>query len=266
MKPIKAALAGLAILNIFASGTRAAITTIYQHNFSGPGGENLNGRQFDSATGTHGSTLGATWLANERFKADGSTVSAIGSSSAYVPFSPLDGYIYTISMDMAVTGYTGNSRTVMSLLSTAGSPNVISDFTTANNYATIGRRASSYTDAGESLNYLTWGGAGTANASHSHESFSGSWNLSIVLNTSVPGAWTYQLLGTSISGLNESSAIFTLPSAVSLGHIMINNHHEMAAALDNFTVTVEAVPEPRIPLLSSLFLGAVLLSRQRRFR
>ena len=35
-----------------------------------------------------------------------------------------------------------------------------------------------------------------------------------------------------------------------LGHIMINNHHEMAAAPDNSTVTVppEAVPETRNPI------------------
>jgi hypothetical protein len=264
--PVKARLLSLSFALLALPSASAAV--IYQHSFGGSSGSTLHNVALDTASGLHGGSAGATWLASDtRFRADGSTTNAAISSAAYVPFSPVNGYIYTISLDVGATAITSNTaRFTMSLLdfSGTGSPGIGADFqATANHttYGTIGLRTSNFTDSTNSYNFLTWTGAGTGGASHLNHTTPGTWNLSIILNTTVDNDWTLQLIGTSDSG-QILSRTGTIPSSASIDHIMLTNYQRIEVGMENFSVT--AVPEPGVTLLSSLGACFVAFRRSRR--
>ena len=86
---ILTALAGLAL----ASMSATAETTIYTETFTGTGA--LNG-----ATTTTG---GGTWTASPALTHDG-VLPGNGKQLAYLDFTPDAGNVYTLSMDLAITG------------------------------------------------------------------------------------------------------------------------------------------------------------------
>ncbi|WAC21825.1 hypothetical protein OVA24_10555 [Luteolibacter sp. SL250] len=244
----------------------ASAAVIYQHSFGGSSANTLNGVSLDTASGLHGGSAGTTWLASDtRFLADGSTTNAATSAAAYVPFSPVNGFIYTISLDVTATAMTSNTaRFTMSLLDFGGtgSPSLGADFqATANHttYGTIGLRTSDFNDSGNKYNFLTWTGAGTGGASHLNHTTPGTWNLSIILDTTVTNAWTLALIGTSDSG-QILSRTGTIPSTASIDHIMLTNYQRIEVGMESFSVT--AIPEPGLTLLSSI--GGLLLFRRAR--
>jgi hypothetical protein len=255
----------LATSSLFISFASAAV--IYQHDFSGSAGSTLNNVAIDTANSTFGGSSGATWLASEnRFRADGSTTSVNATASAFIPFSPVNGYIYTISLDVEATAISSNgSRFTMSLLdyTGAGSPNVAADFQSFANhtsYGTIGLRTSDFNDSGSKYNFLSWTGPALNGASHLNHTTPGTWNLSIILNTTAANNWTVTLVGTSDTGEIQSRS-GAVPSSATIDHIMLTNYQQIAVSMESFSVI--AVPEPSLTLLSSIS-GLLAVRRNRR--
>jgi hypothetical protein len=72
---------------------QAAVETIYSDNFDGSAGADLNGLPPDTRPGTE------VWVAGSDFDADGTVTwdSVVYGDSAYLPFVPASGYVYTLS-------------------------------------------------------------------------------------------------------------------------------------------------------------------------
>ncbi|MBN2181475.1 MAG: hypothetical protein JW715_06145 [Sedimentisphaerales bacterium] len=99
-------LPGILILIFFTVAPASAAEIIYYDNFDGPAGTELNGTTPDISGGE-------TWAAGSNFSADG-TITFDNSSmgdSAYLPFVPLDGYIYELSakIDTRPSPYRGSA-------------------------------------------------------------------------------------------------------------------------------------------------------------
>lgn len=249
-----------------------AATVIYEHSFSGSSSNSLNDVALDTANAVLGGSNGATWLASEpRFFADGHTTASVATtpntSSAYVAFSPVDGYQYTIAMDVGVTSASTVSDWIaLSLID--GTPDTTRAFFQHTSfdppgsfdaYASVGRRHSGYSG----VTFLDWQGPGNSGPSnHLSEDEAGVWTLSILLDTTNAGAWTYQVRMQGDNGAEQLSSTYNLGPAASgnIDYFMITNHNRVAGTLDNFSIT--AVPEPT----SALLLGLGLFPFARRQR
>lgn len=241
-----------------------ASTIIYQHDFSGSASSSLIGVALDSTNSYAGGTSGATWSGNDvRFRADGTTTGTDNTSAAYVPFSPVAGYVYTISITVDATSI-GNidSRFSMSLLaySGAGSPSGGVGFTNGGQYltyATIGRRPVDYANAPNNYDFLTWTGSGANGGSHRDYAYTGPWTLSIVLDTTGATQWSFQLIGSNATSTFPLSPTGSIPLGTDINYIMFNNHREITVAMSDFSVV--AVPEASamaaFSMLSLLSLG-----------
>jgi hypothetical protein len=103
------AIAGMTALALGSTVARA--TVVYQDNFSGSSSNSLVGL---SPTTDTGSATWATTLdvgATDTFQADGSVTSITTNYGDYLPFTPENGNIYTLSatLDPASTGWVGMS-------------------------------------------------------------------------------------------------------------------------------------------------------------
>lgn len=257
---------------------------IYEHSFSGTGGTNLGGIALDTRSGIAGGSASATWTSNTSIKADGSILSPSGqtSMSAYVPFSPVSGYLYTISVDTTATATTVNPTTSLAYTGLAlyngaqningavGGQPVIAPITrspdnTPNSLDNPSgpfqilrrwhRNSPGTADTGLTQNHL---GALGSNA--------GTWRLSIQLDTTNASNWMYRWLVEDV-GTSTPLSEGTWTSVGSLGSnpinsIQIHSHGPMASStFDNFLVT--AVPEPGSALLCVLAIGVAGLRRKR---
>ena len=252
-------LAATAMVMAFSFNAMAA-TLIYQDDFSGSGSTNLNGLAPDTATGLLGGSAGATWLANPIFKADGtSSLATASAGSAYLPFSPVSGYVYTISIDIGVTGYDTDHWAAISLVN--GTPSTGQAFhglSNANSYATIGRRDSGYSGN----NLLRWQGPKNGGTnSHVVNRTAGVWTLSIILDTQNATDWKFQWLMQGGAGVEVLSPTYDLGTE-SINYLMISHSNISSFTYDNFSVT--AVPEVASSVLAAA--GACLFSFRRTRR
>lgn len=258
-----------AILSLLSPATAKASVIIYQHHFTGNSTSPLHGTTLETTNAFAGGTEGASWhAAEDRFQADGVSLSENPTTSAFVPFSPVTGYIYNISLTVDAT-YIGNtdSRFSMSLLAFSGSgnPNPNVGFThgdTYATYATIGSRPLSYSNPPNSYNFLTWTGQGSLNGSHRNYSYEGPWTLGIVLDTTVAGAWTFQLVGSNEDGVFPLSPTGSIPAGTNLNYIMFNNHREISVTMSEFSVI--AIPETSTVMTVSLLAFISAGVRRRR--
>lgn len=261
-KPRKTLLALLALATLGFSSSASTAAVIYQHNFGGSPENTLNGVALDTSSSAFGGTAGATWLTNpSRYFADGTLTSTTNSASAYVPFSPVNGYQYTISLGIDITSEQSTNWIALSLLN--GTPNEDGggNFTTVTTtYATIGRRHSTVS-GNNGTDLLRWEGPGTGGGHHIDEPITGTWNVSILLDTTNPDNWTFRWLMQGDNNVEHLSDPYNL-GTTSLSHIMISNNANVSGTLSDFSVT--AVPEPGLTLLSSL--GACLLTLRRTRR
>jgi hypothetical protein len=262
---------------------------IYQHSFSGTNGTNLGGLALDSASGIAGGSAGSTWNSSSRIKADGSIMSPSDqtSLSAYVPFSPVNGYLYTISVDTTATAVALNPTTTLAYTGIAlfnGTPNtdaavggqpVIAPITRSPDDT---RNASG--GAGPFQILRRWhrdnpssNGGPTIIANHIgtfEPAFdnNGTWRLTIQLDTTNAGNWTYRWLVEDV-GTNTMLSEGTWASVGSLGsnpisNIQLHSHGPLASSsFDNFLVTAE-VPEPGATLLGVLSISLTALRRRKR--
>lgn len=257
--PVKAQLLSLSF-TLFALPTASA-AVIYQHNFSGSPGNTLNGVALDTANGTLGGTAGATWLANaDRYFADGTITSTASSASTYVPFVPVSGYEYTITLNVDITSASSTNWVALSLFN--GTPNTGGAFNTVSTtYASIGRRHSTASDS-SGTDLLRWQGPSNGGTNlHINEPQTGIWNISILLNTTNPANWTFQWLMQGDNNTEHLTGSYNL-GTTTISHIMISNTVNVSADLSGFSVT--AIPEPGLTLLSSLGTGLLAFRRARR--
>jgi len=101
MKPLM--IAALASALFAGNASAASLITIYNHSFGGSSGSGLNDIVPDTASGSFGST-DAKWAADDNFyKADGQLLTGgNGGRSAYLPFVPEAGYVFTLEVSMSV--------------------------------------------------------------------------------------------------------------------------------------------------------------------
>lgn len=260
-------------LFIGAAGFSNAASLIYNHGFSGTG--SLDGGNLDVASGTLGGTAGASWQAAAVFGANGDVgvVGGINRASAYVPFNPVDGYLYTISITSTITsGADNNSWFAIGLLN--GTPNTTGTFNYSGTgdgqidgktFANFGHRNAS---GGGTTNLLRWGGLGTSQSlgsdQHVRVNDAGPWTLSILLDTSVVDAWKFTLQMTA-GGNTYTSSSYDLGNANSeVSHIMLQTHRNAASTIDNFSVTADAIPEPSSALICAMAAAGVLALRRRQ--
>ncbi|MBX3742185.1 MAG: hypothetical protein KF712_14425 [Akkermansiaceae bacterium] len=261
---------------------------IYQHSFSGTSGTSLNGIALESRSGIAGGNAGATWNSSGNIKADGSIVSPSGqtSMSAYVPFSPVNGYLYTISVDTTATPTAVNPTTSLAYTGIAlynGTPNTAGAVGGQPVIAPITRSPDNTPNSldnpsGPFQILRRWhrtnpstnvGPAITANHIGTFEPTfdnNGTWRLTIQLDTTNAGSWMYRWLVEDVG----TSALLSEGNWTSVGSlgsnpinsIQLHSHGPMASStFDNFLVT--AVPEPGAALLGAFALAVAGLRRRR---
>ncbi len=238
-------------LLIVSTGSQAAITTIYEDTFSGDS-STLNG-----ATTTIGS---GTWNANTFVNRDGSMVEA-NQGGAVVGVTLAINNIYTLSMDVALTGTAATTKYLMlgfvdqATVTGAGASNATGRFNnnTMNGYPLITLvTGASVIQGSELYNVVA--------ASTPFTDFANVHNYKIVINTSGNGSTftaSYYVDGVAF-GTNLLMDQAPLGSIGGVGFAARSG----AGTVDNFKLTVEPVPEPGTALLSSI--GVLALLRRRR--
>ena len=86
------------------TGLASAELIIYSDDFSGTGSSGLNGT-LPAGTGAAGGTFGATWTASPDWS-DAGVKSGASFAGAYLPFTPTDGFVYTLELGMDITNTT----------------------------------------------------------------------------------------------------------------------------------------------------------------
>jgi hypothetical protein len=241
----------------------ASAAVIYQHTFDGKSADTLNGVALDTANGAMGGSAGAGWTAHSlRYFSDGAITSTANGASAYVPFVPVSGNHYTITLSVDITSAPSTNWVALSLFN--GTPNTGLSFhnvdtgSAGTTYATIGRRNSTASDT-SGTDLLRWQGPRNNGInSHIDEPKLGVWDISILLDTTNPANWTFQWLMEGGDDTRHLSESYSLPTTT-FSHIMISNNAGVSAKLHEFSVDV--VPEPSIALISTL--GTCLLGLRR---
>ncbi|MGE4489877.1 MAG: hypothetical protein AB7E95_10085, partial [Kiritimatiellales bacterium] len=216
------------VLLLLFSTIAAAETVLYQETFSGSSGEFLAGKNPDVASGAE------TWMSltnNGPWMADGSTE---GSASivrgALLPFSPEDGDVYTLTMDMDPSagsrwfelGFTSSSRTDLNFTS-----------------PTAGAAAWLYLKA-ERTNSAVVGGGTFTSLNDGQQNFSGSAELAgpvsakIVLDTTAD-AWSVEWFLNNTSIRN-----YTFATNPVINYVGFTRHYsDTSGQVDNFLLTAE---------------------------
>jgi hypothetical protein len=240
--------------------TASASTVIYADDFNFSGA--MHGRTPTTTTG------GATWNTlvttttpnTDPWSGNGTSVnSSTDIRSAMLPFTPVDGYIYELSVKMS-----GASTATSSKWISVGFG--LPDATTSGNFTSVAPNGGNGTmilrENGAYGSFTTRGGTNniTGTPAAAVPSFTAGtfYDYKVVLDTS--GAnWvtTYHLGGNQV-------ASFTWSTDPSIGYVMLtSNTTSGSARFDDFLLTAQAVPEPASVALCGL-AGMLALSRRRR--
>lgn len=221
-------------------GPRAvADTTIYADAFPGSSSNPLNGTTPATESGTFGGSAGTPWSAASNFNAAGGVQPSGTFVSAYLPFAPQAGNIYTLSADLNTTSGGSNWIGLNFFDLNDGSQDVWMLLSAQRGVAT----GAFYPGDGGVFGY---------------DQPNGTVTLSMVLDTT--GAnWTETFFanGISVGGPMTPSV---QPGIDAVGLYQYNNG---AGTAGNFTLT-RAVPEPGSAALLTLGAGALFIRRQRR--
>jgi hypothetical protein len=261
------------ISTLLAASAASAESVIYQHNFAGDAASSLNGQSPDTASGTHGGVSDVTWNSHARLKADGSIGTSAGTgASAFLPFKPLSGYIYTISVDTQAKAVANNPTTTLSYVGVGlynGTPNPEGAVGGGPVISPIGRSpdntANALSSEGPFQILRRWhrsnptGGSATLQANHlgTLGTDAGTWRLSIKLDTTNPADWKYRWLTEDVT----TSTLLSETAWTSLGALganpitsvqLFNEGPLSSGSFDNFLVTVE---DPSTLIYSHDFTG-----------
>ncbi len=230
---------------LLAASPAVAEIIIYADDFSGDSSTNLSGQAPDTRPGSETWTASAT---NPPWKADGSIGTFAGGRNAFLPFVPVDDKVYTLSLDLNLTGGGSGDWFAMGF----AQYNVADATFTAssvNGWAYMLHKS----PAGTSNHVQTFTGpAGTG--------YEGSYDvtgtaLKVVLDTQ-PDTWTAEwfLDGSSLRGPTDISP--------TINYVGFGRCGTATGSVDNFELTV--IPEPSTLVLLGISALALLLVLRRR--
>ena len=241
--------AALAV-TLAVAGTAQA-TTIYSDTLLGSGSA-LHATTVDSSLTFAGGTAGATWTAAASYNqtATGTVGSSTSTQGAYLPFTPQDGHVYTLTATLEYLVASSNWA-ALGFQTQADLTNDQFHGAAGNAYAWTLVRGSGGGDP------QFFGGGDTANGAGAYASgSSGLQTVTITLNTTGASWTTYA----TINGFNSATVTYgTKPTDIAYvgfgGVGTISN-------TTNFSLTTNVVPEPTTALLGGL--GLLSLLRRRR--
>lgn len=245
-----------AVAWIMTGSSMAAV--IYQDTFNRD--STLNGNQINvstgfTGTGSYGGSATAQWVAGGSFATSSTTglVSAAGSTSAYLPFIPQAGNIYTLSASMQSLG--ANWVALGFATVNFASP------TTASWHASNSPVSWVLMRTGSGTGKVTFfGGPGASDSTSPSVSINSGLNtLTFVLDTQTNvNNWTSTLYLNGVStGVSRTySAASWTANAIGFGD---NGSDSLRA--DSFSLTTN-IPEPSAALLGAF--GMLALLRRRR--
>lgn len=232
-----------------------AQSVIYSDSFSGSA-TLLNG-----ATTTAG---GGAWSANSFVNQDGSLIGGTITGGAFLPVTLATDSIYTLSMDIALTGAASANKYIMmgfadqGTVPTPGASNALGrhNNTTMNGYPVLALvTGSSLLQGTELYNSVV--------ASTAFTDFANVHNYKMVLNTAGSGSTftvSYYVDGVAFG----TELLMDFASLSSIGGVGFSARTG-TGTVDNFLLTVQPVPEPSTLALIGLGIGGlVYLQRMRR--
>ena len=230
---------GLTVFILLGGVSNSGAAIIYFDDFSGAAGTDLHATIPDTRPGSE------AWRANTFIDADGLTDAPAGGegSSAWLPFVPTAGNVYSLSADFNVTA--GNND----WLALGFSPN------TGGTGFVLSENVSPWMLKRQDPEVQSFLGNNT-NGAASHATGAGTINLKILLDTT-PTLWTVDW---KLNDVSVRTATFTTnPTIESVGFGAWSN---ALGTVDNFQL--ETIPEPSSAGLAVLAASGLLLRRNRR--
>ena len=235
---------GLAVACLLSPVGPASAATIYFDPLDGSSSSNLNGTKPEDRGGTG---TGNNWNAASLFDADGSVAS--GSGSAWLPFTPQSGFIYTLSADVETTE--GGEDDDWISLGYASSELTDEPFYDTGGYGTILLR--------ESGSGTSFRGEETAGGDSLGVTTTGPATLEIRLDTR-PTSWSFSFFvnGSSVGNAGGVAS----GDAEDISYVGFSEFSQAEGNVADLTLT-RAIPEPAS--LALVGFGALaLLPRRRR--
>jgi len=235
---------------MLASSASASLVVVYQENF-GTTTNNLNGRTPTTVSGDFGTT-DAVWIASTFFKEDGSVAS--GSTdpkdrSAFLPFVPETGWVYTLELDLAVSG-NWLSLGFSNAADVAFGPNDNNDEAPGTAWMLVRGNGDG----------AAFGGPGTGDGIHSGSlgvTTTETQRYTIVLDMmNGPGSTNVEFFVNGLSWASAEDKDFS-----GINYVQLGRRTNTTGQYGNLTLS--AIPEPSVPLLLGA-LGALMLLRRRR--
>ena len=242
----------------FAAGSVQADVVLYEDTFT-EGTGSIVGRVPEirlNAVGASGTatwqgegSLGETWSVN----VDGKAERFSGyNNDAYLPFAPQSGRVYTMSVDLLPTaagqwmamGYTQVGDPYQNVATEA--PAWIMAQTAGATVGFEGPGEASY-ELGPTVTYPK--------------------RFSLVLDTTNPSDYAFTWLVSDTDGSNsvEIRSATSYGSAPSIAYVEMGGSHGLIGTMDNFRLTVDAIPEPSmLVLLGSGLVGLLCYAWRKR--
>jgi hypothetical protein len=243
------------LLTLAPVALNAQVTTIYSDTFSGSA-TLLNG-----ATTTSG---GGTWSANSFVNQDGSLIGGSITGGAFLPVTLAVNNIYTLSMDIALTGTAASTKYIMmgfadqGTVTGPGTSNAAGrhNNATMNGYPVLALvTGSSLLQGTELYNSVV--------ASTAFTDFANVHNYKLVLDTTGDGS-TFTASYYVDNVAFGTSLLMDYANLSSIGGVGFSGR-TTTGTVDNFLLTVQPVPEPSVMALIGLGLGGlVCVQRLRR--
>lgn len=239
-----------ALLGLLATGTAAAQTTLYSHNFTG-GAVTLNGVLVEG-----GALSGSTaWATNNFANADGSLVGA-NEGSAILPITLSANATYTLTMDVNILGgvdrWVGLGFTDAATLASAGASNANDRFS---NNGGRGWMLVRDDDAPVSEDVQMFAGA---NVTGPADELTGAFGADYDIEA---GVYTLRIVYDTTGGLGSSTATFSINDGGGFDTLVSGLAVDLSAVSSvGFTYDNAATPTHSVDnfLLTELITGPVL--------
>ncbi len=241
----------------------ASATVIYSDSFVQAQGTQLSGQVVQSSATYAGGTAGAIWTGSTGILTTGSGSYIPQASEIYLPFSPQQGYIYTLSATLDTSSNTAGDWAAIGFSDGAATGAFWHTINSPADWALVRGAASGGAGGGQPQYFAgpgtnNGGGFGTA-------ADTGLQIVVITLNTSA-AAWTGSAVIQGDPSNPSSTFTYTSnPAITDVGFGTAGFASALTSAnISNFAITAVATPEPAsLGLLIAGAAGAMLLLRRR---